>query len=102
MYNTYSHAEGGGVGAEEQEQFLVADADAVVDPRTVVVHLDDAPLAKAAVMRTRRLEGVAPASRGVLRQPFSRVRNLKKNYITRQVELFFLPFCGEKSQVKYF
>lgn len=66
----YLHAEGGGVGAEEQEQLLVADADAVVDPRAVVVHLDDASLAKAAVMRTGGLEGVAPASQSVYTTTF--------------------------------
>lgn len=54
------HAQRARVRAEEQEQLLVADAHAVVHPRAVVVHLDDAPLAQAAVMGPWRLEGVTP------------------------------------------
>lgn len=55
-----SHAEGTGVAVEEQKQLLIADSHAVVDPRAMVVHLDDAALAEAAVVRPRRLERIAP------------------------------------------
>mmetsp|Transcript_22907 Transcript_22907/g.71142 ORF Transcript_22907/g.71142 Transcript_22907/m.71142 type:complete len:357 (+) Transcript_22907:1683-2753(+) len=41
---------------EEDEEFVVAHADAVVHPRAVVVHLDDAAPADAAVVRALRLE----------------------------------------------
>jgi len=38
---------------------MVEQADAVAGPRAVMVHLHDAPAAKAAVMRSRRLHFVA-------------------------------------------
>ena len=60
-HSPHSRAENRRVRAEEDEELLVTDADAVVHPRAVVVHLDDATLAYAAVMRPRRLEGVAPS-----------------------------------------
>lgn len=60
-----SHAEGTGVAVEEQKQLLVADSHAVVDPRTMVVHLDDAALTEAAVVRPRRLERIAPVRQNV-------------------------------------
>lgn len=41
---------------------MIANADAVVDPRTVMVHLDDAPLAYAAMVGPAGLVGVAPAA----------------------------------------
>lgn len=73
----YSHAEGGGVGAEEQEQLLVAQADAVVHPRAVVVHLHDAPLAEAAVVRAGGLEGVAPVPRP---------KSISQHFFVRKIE----------------
>ena len=42
------------VEEEQQEVLLVPLAHAVVDPGTVVVHLANAPLADAAVVRPRR------------------------------------------------
>lgn len=39
-----------GVGEEEDEAFVVCEADAVVDPGAVVVHLEDAFAADAAVV----------------------------------------------------
>lgn len=44
---------------EEDEELLVVLADTVVDPGAVVVHLADAPLAHAAVVRPLRLEAAA-------------------------------------------
>lgn len=44
------------VECEEHEVLLVIGADTIVDPRTVVVHLDNAPVALGAVMGARRLE----------------------------------------------
>ncbi len=39
---------------------MIADADAVVNPRAVVVHLNDAPVADAAVVSPRGFEDLAP------------------------------------------
>lgn len=47
------------VQREEDEEFLVVLADAVVYPGAVVVHLADAPLAHTAVVRPLRLEAAA-------------------------------------------
>jgi hypothetical protein len=46
---------------EEQEVAHVAPANAVVEERTVVVHLHDTRLADAAVVRVGRLVQLAPA-----------------------------------------
>ena len=58
-----------GVGREQahvqeelEEVLLVPFADAVVDPRAVVVHLTDAALADAAVMRARGAVHLASAN----------------------------------------
>mmetsp|Transcript_6307 Transcript_6307/g.24568 ORF Transcript_6307/g.24568 Transcript_6307/m.24568 type:complete len:272 (-) Transcript_6307:512-1327(-) len=44
------------VGDEEDEELVVPHANAVVDPRAVVIHFHDAPPADAAVMGPLRLE----------------------------------------------
>ena len=50
-----------GVAGDLEEVLLVPLSDAVVDPGAVVVHLADAPLADAAVVRARRPVHLAPA-----------------------------------------
>ena len=47
------------VETEEEEVALVVQADAVVDPGTVVVHHEDTLVADAAMMRTHGLNVVA-------------------------------------------
>lgn len=47
------------VEQEEDEVLLVEDGHAVVDPRAVVVHPDDAAPARAAVVRLGRLHRFA-------------------------------------------
>lgn len=44
-----------GVGEEEDEEFLIRITHAIVDPGTMVVHTENAPPARLAVVRTRRL-----------------------------------------------
>mmetsp|Transcript_32668 Transcript_32668/g.96286 ORF Transcript_32668/g.96286 Transcript_32668/m.96286 type:complete len:252 (+) Transcript_32668:119-874(+) len=51
-----------GVEYEQQKVLMIANADAVVHPRAVMVHLDDAALAHRAVMGAAGLVGVAPAA----------------------------------------
>lgn len=48
-----------GVAEKENEVFVVAVADAVVHPRTVVVHLEHAGLTNAAVVRAIGLDALA-------------------------------------------
>jgi len=47
------------VEQEEDEMFLSVEANAVVDPGTVVVHAADASLADRTVVTVRRLDRVA-------------------------------------------
>lgn len=47
------------VQSEEDEELLVVLANAVVDPRAMVVHLADASLAHAAMMSPLRLKAAA-------------------------------------------
>ena len=47
------------VKAKQKKKLVVAQRNAVVDPRAVVVHLDDAPVAHRAVVRARRLVRIA-------------------------------------------
>ena len=50
------------VGQKENEKFVVRERDAIVDPRTVVVHLENAGIADAAVVAAVRLDYVALAA----------------------------------------
>ena len=47
------------VNEEENEEFAIPEADAVVDPGTVVVHVEHTPIARLAMMAPLRLENVA-------------------------------------------
>lgn len=47
------------ISQEEHEELVVEETDAVVDPRTVVVHLEDAAGAYAAVVRAVGLDQYA-------------------------------------------
>lgn len=47
------------VQSEEDEELLVVLANAVVDPRAVMVHLADAPLAHTAMVSPLGLEAAA-------------------------------------------
>ena len=47
------------VDQELEEKFLVIEANAIVDPRAVVVHSGDASLANRAVMTLWRFHGIA-------------------------------------------
>ena len=48
-----------GVDEQEDEVLAIPEANAVVDPRAVVVHVDHAPVAHGAVVAPFRLEQVA-------------------------------------------
>lgn len=44
-----------GVNAKEKVVAMVKVTNAIVEPRTVVIHFDDAPITDAAMMRSRGL-----------------------------------------------
>ena len=44
---------------EKEEEFMIANSDTIVHPRTVMVHFENAAFADAAVMRSIRFEGFA-------------------------------------------
>ena len=59
--HTHSHNVGDyeHVNEEKNEEFAIPEANAVVDPRTVVVHVQHTPIARLTVMTSLRLENVA-------------------------------------------
>ena len=50
--------------AEEEKVAMIVEADAVVEPRTVMVHLEHTPIANAAMVGARRLGRHALATHG--------------------------------------
>lgn len=53
------HAGNECVEYEKEEEFMIANSDTIVHPRTVMVHFENAAFADAAVMRSIRFEGFA-------------------------------------------
>ena len=59
------HSDGNEVGDDqhvdekEDEEFAIPETDAVVDPRAVVIHVEDTPVAATAVMAPLWLENIA-------------------------------------------
>lgn len=76
-HGQHLRTQGAGVGAEKQEELLVADADAVVDPWAMVVHFHNATLAEAAVVSPWGLECVASAHDKKKRQHIQTSKSIK-------------------------
>lgn len=47
------------IDEEQNEKFAVPESNAVVNPRTVMVHVEDAAVARRAMMASFRLENIA-------------------------------------------
>ena len=78
-------AAGGQLQQEEQKVPVVEEADAVVDPRAVVVHLQHAPVAHRAVVRARRLGHAAPLAEAHARHRRVARRPLRRRLDRREV-----------------
>lgn len=51
-----------GVKAKEEKVLVIANTNTIVDPRTVMVHFDDTPIANGTVVRSGWFEGFAAAT----------------------------------------
>ena len=60
---------------------MVSESHAVVHPRTVVVHLHDAPRTHSTVVRPGRLEGVTPSAVLPLFSPALRRRHFPRFHV---------------------